>query len=73
MFALPNILAGEMLVPELIQQDATSERLAEEICRWLDDGNARMALQKRFNLIHAELRCDASLKAARAIAGLLEQ
>lgn len=73
MFALPNILAGEMLVPELIQQDATSEKLAEEICRWLDDGNARLALQKRFGLIHEQLRCDASLKAARAVAGLLEQ
>jgi lipid-A-disaccharide synthase len=72
MFALPNILAGEMLVPELIQQDATREKLAEEIVRWLDDGQARAALRNRFSVLHGQLRCDASLNAARAIAGLLE-
>ncbi len=72
MFALPNILAGEMLVPELIQQDATREKLAEEIGRWLDDGKARAALRKRFSEIHEQLRCDASLNAARAIEGLLD-
>jgi lipid-A-disaccharide synthase len=73
MFALPNILAGEILVPELIQQDATGEKLAAEIGRWLDDGNARSVLKNRFSLIHDQLRCDASLNAARAIAGLLER
>ena len=72
LFALPNILAGEMLVPELIQQDATSERLAAETGRWLDDGNARLALQEKFDEIHRQLRCDASTRAAEAIAGLLE-
>jgi lipid-A-disaccharide synthase len=73
MFALPNILAGEMLVPELIQQDATPEKLAEEIGRWLDDGEARAALRNRFSMMHEQLRCDASLNAARAIEALLEK
>jgi lipid-A-disaccharide synthase len=73
LFALPNILAGEILVPELIQQDASSERLAAETLRWLDDGDARIALQKKFQEIHDQLCCDASMNAARAVAGLLDQ
>ncbi len=72
LFALPNILAGEMLVPELIQQDATSERLVAETKRWLDDGKARMALRERFDEMQEQLRCDASTRAAEAVAGLLE-
>lgn len=73
LFALPNILAGEMLVPELIQQDATGDRLASETERWLSDGNARLKLRNRFTGIHRELRCDASAKAANAVAALVER
>jgi lipid-A-disaccharide synthase len=72
LFALPNILAREMLVPELIQQEASGERIAGEVCRWLDDENARTDLQQRFNAIHSQLRCDASMNAARAVAKLLD-
>jgi len=73
MFALPNILAGEMLVPELIQHDANSQRIAAETLRWLDDEDARTALRDRFQAIHSRLRCDASTRAARAVAGLLSR
>ena len=34
---MPNVLAGRLLVPELIQRDATSERIADEAARILDD------------------------------------
>ena len=71
LFALPNILAGEELVPELIQQDATGENLAAETGRWLEDENARARLQKRFDELHERLRCNASERAAEAVAGLL--
>jgi lipid-A-disaccharide synthase len=73
LFALPNILAGEMLVPELIQRDAGSDRIAAETLRWLDDEDARLALQKKFQELHNRLRCDASANAARAVAGLLHR
>ncbi len=73
LFALPNILAGEMLVPELIQKDATGERLARETERWLGDEDARLALRNRFSGIHRQLRCDASAKAADAVAALVER
>jgi lipid-A-disaccharide synthase len=72
LFALPNILAGERLVPELIQQDASGERLAEEAMHWLENPQRAAALRERFRDLHLQLRCDASGRAAAAIAGLLE-
>ena len=42
-FALVNILAGRGLVPELLQRDASPERMAEEIERLLGDRAAREA------------------------------
>jgi lipid-A-disaccharide synthase len=71
-FSLPNILAGETLVPELIQHEAVSGRLSSEINRWLDDEQARNDLRQRFLELHARLRCDASERAAQAVCGLLE-
>jgi lipid-A-disaccharide synthase len=71
LFSLPNILAGEALVPELIQQYATGENLVREVSRWLDDEESRNSLRDRFLELHAALRCDASEKAAEAISNLL--
>jgi len=73
LFALPNILAGEALVPELIQHDASSARLAREINHWLEDEDSRLALHKRFLELHDGLRCNASEKAAEAVCGLLDR
>jgi len=73
LFALPNILAGKALVPELIQHEATSDRLAGEIDKWLEDENSRTALRERFLELHDGLRCDASKRAAEAVSGLLDQ
>lgn len=71
-FSLPNILAREELVPELLQQEATAENLARATGRWLDDADAVARLKARFRELHESLRCDASTRAAEAIAGLLE-
>jgi lipid-A-disaccharide synthase len=73
LFALPNILAGEALVPELVQDEATSERMAAEIERWLDDPGRCTKLRHRFNELHSELRCEASERAAAAVSGLLDR
>jgi len=73
LFALPNILAGEALVPELIQHEATSVRLAAEINGWLEDENSRVVLRERFLELHEQLRCAASERAAKAVCGLLDQ
>jgi lipid-A-disaccharide synthase len=71
-FALPNILAGRGLVPELIQDDATPENLARAATAWLDDAAARSELRRAFHELHERLRCDAAERAAAAVAGLLE-
>lgn len=70
--ALPNILAGEALVPELIQHEATAQRMAEEASRWLQDEPSRLELLERFEALHRELLCKAGQQAAKAITDLLQ-
>ena len=70
-YSLPNVLAGERVVPELMQADCTPAQLAEAVLHWLRDPGAIEGLQPRFRAIHAELRRDASAQAARAVAELL--
>jgi lipid-A-disaccharide synthase len=71
LFALPNILAGDALIPELVQDEAGSERMAAEARAWLDNPERRTELRRRFDELHAELRCGASERAAEAVAALL--
>ena len=71
-YALPNVLAGERVVPELMQHDCTPGKLAAAVSRWLHDPAAAAALQPRFRELHLQLRRDASARAAEAVAELLE-
>ncbi len=52
---LPNILAGEWLVPELLQDDATPENLARAVGNWLRHRTAADQVRERFADIHASL------------------
>ena len=52
---LPNILAGEWLVPELLQDDATPENLARALGNWLKHRDAAASLRERFAAIHTQL------------------
>jgi lipid-A-disaccharide synthase len=70
-FSLPNILAQQALIPELIQDEVSGASLAAAALRWLDDPQAVADLQLRFDSLHRELRCDASSRAAEAVNGLL--
>jgi lipid-A-disaccharide synthase len=72
-FALPNILAGEALVPELVQRQVTPRRLADEVTAWLDQPERRGRVQRRFRGLHEELRRDAARSAAECIRELLER
>ncbi len=69
---LPNILCGETVVPELLQEEATPDRLSMALERWLDDAPARAALERRFTELHLSLRQDTAEKAAAAILPYLE-
>jgi lipid-A-disaccharide synthase len=64
---LPNILAREFLVPELIQDDATPEKLAGAVSAWLNDDEACKRVVARFQLLHEELRQGNAEKAAAVV------
>jgi len=71
-FSLPNLLAGEALVPELLQTDATPVRMCEEILAVLQHPERQLALQARFDELHQTIKCDASAQAADAILQLID-
>jgi lipid-A-disaccharide synthase len=68
---LPNILCRDFVVPELLQNDAQPERLAEATLAWLDDPARVAAVQDRFDRLHVELQRDTPTLAADAIAQIL--
>ncbi|KFL35667.1 lipid-A-disaccharide synthase [Arenimonas donghaensis] len=70
-YSLPNVLANEPIVPELMQHDCTPENLAEAVMLWFRDPQARDALLPRYEHIHAKLRGDADAAAADAVAELM--
>ena len=70
-YSLPNVLANEPIVPELMQGDCTPENLVEALLPWFENAQARAALEPRFLAIHERLRGDGSASAAVAIAQLI--
>jgi lipid-A-disaccharide synthase len=70
---MPNILAGERLVPELLQDDATPEALAAALLALWRDKPARERQLARFREFHELLRQNTAEKAAEAVMGVLEK
>ena len=68
---LPNILAGEFIVPELLQHDATPENLAQAMLNALNDTVVRARLAQRFAAIHRQLKRNTAEQAAKAVLPLL--
>jgi lipid-A-disaccharide synthase len=66
-FGLPNILCGRFVVPELIQDDATPENLAQALMNLLNDKDAVQQLEQIFTDLHTTLRQNTAQKAAAAI------
>lgn len=69
--SLPNLLAGKQLVPELLQENATVDKLSNAVLHYLNDQSALDDLQKEFVELHQSLRLDADQAAAVAISKLL--
>ncbi|SEI42253.1 lipid-A-disaccharide synthase [Azotobacter beijerinckii] len=69
-FSLPNLLAGRALVPELLQDRATPEALAEALMPLLETGREQTEC---FDAIHRSLRRDASRQAAESVLELAER
>ncbi|MBT1259120.1 MULTISPECIES: lipid-A-disaccharide synthase [Pseudomonas] len=66
--SLPNLLAQRLLVPELLQDDATPEALAQTLLPLIDGGEEQT---RGFDDIHRTLRRDASNQAADAVLTLI--
>ena len=65
---LPNILCGEFVVPELLQDEATPEKLATAMMRWLEQPTKVAQLKARFAQMHETLRRPTGLLVAQAVA-----
>lgn len=70
-YSLPNVLAGEAVVPELMQDDCTPQNIAISLQHWLMDPASGERLLARFGELHRALRQGASARAAEAVAELI--
>ena len=64
---LPNILLGRLLVPELLQDDATPEKLSAELINLWRSPARRAEMVREFGIIHQKLRQDSASRAAEAV------
>ena len=65
---LPNILCEAFVVPELLQDDATPEKLASALQDWLEQPMKVTELKERFAQMHETLRRPTGLLVAQAVA-----
>lgn len=72
---LPNILCGDFVVPELLQEAATPQALADATVQWLaPGGSARMAaLEAQFTALHHTLQRDTAQLATDAIQKIIDK
>jgi len=70
---LPNILAGEFIVPELLQDEATPGNLAQALGNWLDNKTARERLRVRFASLHESLAKGHDERVCEALAPYLSR
>ncbi|MGH9578902.1 MAG: hypothetical protein ACRD3R_15805, partial [Terriglobales bacterium] len=69
---LPNILAGEAFVPELVQDKATPAALAAALLALLGNAEARQAQVERFRSIHCTLKKNTAEVAASTVLRVLD-
>ena len=64
---LPNILAEKFIVPELLQDDSTPEKLAEATIKLISDTTYISEIKAEFTKIHFSLKQNSAEKAANVI------
>lgn len=72
-YSLPNLLLPEPLIPEFIQHDIVTDAVGGKLLGYLDDDNKTHELVRQFEIIHLQLKRNASVAAATAVAGLLDK
>jgi lipid-A-disaccharide synthase len=70
---LPNILCQDFVVPELLQEAATPQALANGVLDWLESPAKIEQLQQRFKQLHLSLMRDTPQLAAHAIQKILSR
>ena len=70
---LPNILAGEFVVPELLQEQATPANLAQALLNLVADSLVQRRMESRFAKMRADLRRNAADGAAQVVLQLLSR
>ncbi|MCF6210253.1 MAG: lipid-A-disaccharide synthase [Gammaproteobacteria bacterium] len=69
--SLPNLLANDILVPELLQDEATPDQLGLAVLYYFENPQSAAEVMVHFDEIHHELRQDASQQAALAVLELI--
>ncbi len=69
---LPNILCGEFVVPEFLQNEATPQALADATLAWLAAPDKIRALEQRFAQLHTDLQRDTAQLATDAIEKVIQ-
>ena len=70
---LPNVLSQDFIVPELLQDEATGENLAQALWQVWQDQDQRERIQTQFAKLHLELKCDTASRASDAILRVIER
>jgi lipid-A-disaccharide synthase len=70
---LPNLLANEQLVPELVQNDVKPEIIAEHVLNYLDHPEKMQILESRFTELHHQLRAGTPADLVNAILAVAEK
>lgn len=70
---LPNILLQDMAVPELLQDEATPQAMANALDQWLQSPQQSQTLQQRFEQLHQTLIRDTPALVTHAIEAILER
>ncbi len=70
-FSQPNLLTGQSLVPEFLQEAVNGEDLGRALLQQLTDTDGRAHLEAEFLKVHQQLRVGAADRAAQAVLGLV--
>ncbi|MDC9720374.1 MAG: lipid-A-disaccharide synthase [Gammaproteobacteria bacterium] len=71
--SLPNLLAGQKIVQELLQDQVQPEVISQAMESLLFDEPARLQQRGHFSTIHQQLACDADGTAAKAVLDVIEE
>ena len=72
-YGLPNILSGKFVVPELIQEDASADNLAQAVLNLYRDANVRDRIERKFAELRSSLGDGSATLAATAVMSVLER